>query len=201
MATTKKPNVLQRMNAVMEEVKYVQKEKGSGMPYRAVTHDSVTALLRPALVKHGLVAVPHFMHPSQDGNRTELQMVVRIYNIDDKEDFVDIPSFGYGIDQQDKGPGKAISYAFKYALLKGFNLETGDDPDLGESGDHKPAVKSKSSKAERTKRITSALGHFKKEFDITVTDVEMRFGKNVNEFTDEDLKSLIDWYSTLKGQN
>lgn len=29
----------------------------------------------------------------------------------------------------DKGPGKAISYAVKYAYLKAFALETGDDPD------------------------------------------------------------------------
>jgi hypothetical protein len=38
-------------------------------------------------------------------------------------------SFGYGIDDQDKGAGKAMSYAVKYALLKTLGLETGDDPD------------------------------------------------------------------------
>jgi hypothetical protein len=36
---------------------------------------------------------------------------------------------GYGVDPQDKGPGKAISYGVKYALLKVLGLETGDDPD------------------------------------------------------------------------
>ncbi len=48
---------------------------------------------------------------------------------------------GYGVDgggfdrdgkekpQGDKGPGKAISYAFKYACLKLFCLETGEDAD------------------------------------------------------------------------
>ena len=31
------------------------------------------------------------------------------------------------MDNADKAPGKAISYAFKYALLKTFALETGED--------------------------------------------------------------------------
>ena len=46
---------------------------------------------------------------------------------------------GYGIDPADKGIGKAISYSFKYALLKTFCLETGDDPDQDQSSKYEPA--------------------------------------------------------------
>ena len=56
-------------------------------------------------------------------------MVVRFANVDEPTDFIDVPSFGYGVDPQDKGPGKAMSYAVKYALLKALGLETGDDAD------------------------------------------------------------------------
>ena len=45
-------------------------------------------------------------------------------------DLIDVETFGFGIDDQDKGPGKAMSYAVKYALLKTLGLETGDDPDM-----------------------------------------------------------------------
>jgi len=45
---------------------------------------------------------------------------------------------GYGVDGGDKGPGKAISYAFKYALLKTFCLETGDDPDQDANAQYEP---------------------------------------------------------------
>jgi hypothetical protein len=38
----------------------------------------------------------------------------------------------------DKGPGKAVSYAFKYALLKVFCLETGDDPDNDANARYEP---------------------------------------------------------------
>jgi hypothetical protein len=54
---------------------------------------------------------------------------VRFANIDDPQDFIDVESCGHGIDTQDKGPGKAQSYAVKYALLKALGLETGDDAD------------------------------------------------------------------------
>jgi hypothetical protein len=69
------------------------------------------------------------MTVSQDGNRTVAVFTVRFENIDDRTDYIDVETFGYGVDPQDKGPGKAMSYGVKYALLKVLGLETGDDPD------------------------------------------------------------------------
>ena len=34
-----------------------------------------------------------------------------------------------GLDTGDKAPGKAMTYADKYALMKAYKLSTGDDPD------------------------------------------------------------------------
>lgn len=134
-------NIHQRLHAVMQEVDYVQKEKKEKMQYSTVSHDAVTAKVRPALVKHGVIYYPQTLRRSQDGNRTECDIVVRFVNIDRPDDFIDVHSIGYGIDAQDKGPGKAMSYAVKYALLKALGLETGDDPD-NENIEHKPAQKS-----------------------------------------------------------
>lgn len=128
--TTPKKNIHQRMVEVMKVVTYIQKEKKSGMQYSIVSHDKVTAKIRPALVEHGITVIPIKCTPSQDGNRTGCHTVTRFTNIDDPSDYIDVETFGYGIDTQDKGPGKAQSYAHKYALLKAFGLETGDDPDL-----------------------------------------------------------------------
>lgn len=138
MTTTSKPNILQRLNAVMQAVDYVQKEKKQGMNYTIVSHDRVTALVRPELVKHGIVYYPADIRYGQNGNRTEAHITIRFCNIDDQADFIDVQSLGYGIDAQDKGPGKAISYAVKYALLKALGLETGDDPDLDQNAKHEP---------------------------------------------------------------
>lgn len=123
-------NIYQRLAAAMRKVEYVQKEKKSGMRYSIVSHDAVTAKVRPALLDAGVVYHPHAMTVGQTGNRTEVTMTVRFVNIDEPDQFIDVPSAGYGIDDQDKGIGKAISYAGKYALLKALGLETGDDPDM-----------------------------------------------------------------------
>jgi hypothetical protein len=122
-------NIHQRLAAAMQKVTYIQKEKKQGMRYSIVSHDSVTSKVRPALLEAGIVYYPVHVNSRQTGNRTECNMTVRFVNIDDPVDFIDVDSFGYGLDDQDKGPGKAMSYAVKYALLKTLGLETGDDPD------------------------------------------------------------------------
>jgi len=122
-------NIHQRLAAAMQKVTYIQKEKKQGMRYSIVSHDSVTSKVRPALLEAGIVYYPVHIFSNQTGNRTECKMTVRFVNIDDPSDCIDVESFGYGLDDQDKGPGKAMSYAVKYALLKTLGLETGDDPD------------------------------------------------------------------------
>ena len=132
-----KRNIYQRLAAAMESVKYVQKDQPTnGLKYAIVTHDAVTAKVRPALLNEGVVYHPQNLTHTKDGNRTEVSLEVKFTNIDTPADFIVVPSFGYGIDNQDKGPGKAISYAVKYALLKALGLETGDDPDLDQNAIH-----------------------------------------------------------------
>jgi len=113
----------------MQKVSYIQKEKKQGMRYSIVSHDAVTAKVRPALLEVGVIYYPVQLTNGQTGNRTDCTMVIRFANVDNPSDCIDVPSFGYGIDDQDKGPGKAMSYAVKYALLKALGLESGDDPD------------------------------------------------------------------------
>lgn len=123
-------NIHQRLAKAMSQITYIQKEKKAGMRYSIVSHDAVTAKVRPALLEAGIVYYPVRTMCAQAGNRTEAMMTIRFVNIDDPADAFEVETFGYGIDDQDKGPGKAMSYAVKYALLKTLGLETGDDPDL-----------------------------------------------------------------------
>lgn len=128
MLTIKSLNIYQRINEVMKEVSYVAKsDKKVNNMFRFVTHDSVVAVLRGPLVKHGIVIVPSAVELTQDGNRTVAKMEISFINIDDPADRFSVFYTGFGIDTQDKGPGKAYSYSYKYALLKVFALETGDD--------------------------------------------------------------------------
>jgi len=125
-------NVEQRLLAVMGELSYVQRDRVAPKEiggFSFVSHDAVTSAVRPLLVKYGVLCLPTIAEGghSRDGNQTTLLVDVTFINVDRPDDQRIVRSVGYGIDKQDKGPGKAMSYAVKYALLKAFSLETGDD--------------------------------------------------------------------------
>jgi hypothetical protein len=158
-------NLFQRLNAIQAEVGYVQKDtkvSTGGGSYSAISHDAVTAMLRPHLVKHGVIISTSLngepvLDPAADGAKQRLfraEFVVSFINVDNPEDrhTVIVPAFS--MDSADKHCGKAISMATKYAMLKVFALETGDSEesrvasgdydfaaalDLAESGDRETA--------------------------------------------------------------
>lgn len=151
-------NAHERLLDVMKDVDYIQKDRTIGT-YKVVTHDAVTAKVRPVLVKHGLVYYPQNLVHAQNGNRTEIRCDIVFVNAKQPTDFIAVPTLGYGIDAQDKGPGKAISYAVKMALLKALGLETGEDADDGAGVDHKPEAKAEApAKVSEPDKVKNAPG-------------------------------------------
>lgn len=133
------PNLHHRILGIMSELDYI--EKGSAKvngQYRFVSHDQVTAKVHPLLVKYGITVIPNIEDMTQDDNRTTIKIVFTFVNADNPQDNFSVRYFAHGIDGSDKGPGKAISYAYKYALLKTFCLETGDDPDNDANASYEP---------------------------------------------------------------
>lgn len=139
-------NVYQRMHAVMREIGYITKVpiQNADGGYFVVTEEAITSALRPALVKHGLVIFPiEHKHTREDEriggvtNRiTTLDVAYRIQNIDDPQDYAIAVSTGTAVDMQDKGIGKAMTYAYKYMALRTFAIETGTDPDHTSSDEY-----------------------------------------------------------------
>lgn len=132
-----KMNLLQRINLVRKNVAYIQKDKSvstGGGSYKAVTHDTVTAMVREHMVNHGIVSWPHLVNstslPKDEGVkqfRYEATYDFTFANTDDPADTLLIRIQAHAMDNADKAPGKALSYAKKYALLKLFEIETGED--------------------------------------------------------------------------
>lgn len=121
-------NIYQKMNLVMKDVKGINKDgMNSHQKYKYVSHDQVAGLLHKPLADYGIMVIPTIKGLQQDGNRTMVDMDIGFVNIENPEDRIHVRYLGYGIDPQDKGIGKAVSYAVKYCLLKTFCLETGDD--------------------------------------------------------------------------
>jgi hypothetical protein len=139
MSEAQPRNITQRLLAVMSEVDYIRKDqKKIDGKYTAVLHDDVTDKLHPFFVKHGIVV---FVRCHADARtvltgtstkggtpytRFEGLFDVEFCNADDPADFKVSTVPAFGLDEGDKGPGKASSYAVKYALLKTLMLVTGD---------------------------------------------------------------------------
>lgn len=129
--------ILQRINNVRKKIDYIKKDKevstGKGS-YRAVTHDMVTAILRQHLIDEGIVVITSLtkavtVPPSGDSkqHRYEAEYQVMFCSVDDAQDNIAMIVSAHANDSGDKAPGKALSYAKKYAMLKIFEIETGED--------------------------------------------------------------------------
>ena len=125
-------NIFQRISAVMQDVQYLAKDdqiEFGKTKYRAISEEKVTTTIRKSLITHGIVIVPVKQEHSKDGVLTAVDVTYRIQNVEDESDYIEAVSSGTGVDTQDKGVGKAMTYAYKYLLLRTFAIPTGEDPD------------------------------------------------------------------------
>lgn len=191
------PNIHQRIINIMSELKYIQKgNKQVNGQYRFVSHDQVTAAIHPYLVKHGITVVPTIEEYAQEGNRTTIKLAVVFVNADNPNDNLTVRFIGFGCDSGDKGPGKAVSYAYKYALLKTFCLETGDDPDQDQNARYEPVKCLEFD--EKLPEMTSAE---RKKLDIFLEYSAKAMDKHVEDVKREALKRMPDFINGFKKWN
>ena len=129
----------QRLSAIMADIPYVKKRPKEGLPYPFVAHDDVAAALQPLFVKHGVICLPSVVERQQNGNRCEALVRLRYISTDIPSDTLAVEVFAHGVDNQDKGPGKALSYAVKMGLLKTFMIPTGEKDIEQDQIEHSPA--------------------------------------------------------------
>ena len=125
-------NIYEKMSAIMQDVQYLAKDdqvKFGATSYKALSEEKVTGIMRAELIKHKLVIYPIQQSADRIGQITHVDVMYRLVNVENPEEYIDIASCGDGADSQDKGSGKAMTYAFKYMWLRAFALPTGEDPD------------------------------------------------------------------------
>lgn len=125
-------NIYEKIHAVMQDVQYLAKDdrvEFGSTKYKALSEEKVTSILRAELLKHKLVVYPIRQSTSRTGQITHVDVTYRMVNAENPEEFIEIASCGDGADSQDKGAGKAMTYAFKYMWLRTFAIPTGEDPD------------------------------------------------------------------------
>jgi len=139
-------NIFKRLSQITSEITAVAKNLNVGWgksSYKAVGEADVLAAVKPIESKNGVYSYPYsreiiesavLTSAKADGTESKQQFlrvktVYRFVNVDNPADYIDITTYGDGVDSQDKAPGKAMTYGDKYALLKAYKIITGDDPD------------------------------------------------------------------------
>jgi len=147
-------DLLIKIQKVSDSIKGIEKDMNVGIgnySYKAVSDTMVTLRVKEAEKESGIISIPitqelissevlRYNKKQKNSSETTeaiqyvdvIKMTLRIYDID-TEKFIDVESFGRGLDSADKGFGKASTYARKYALLNAYKIATGEDPDLEKS--------------------------------------------------------------------
>ncbi|MDP4087432.1 MAG: ERF family protein [Bacillota bacterium] len=131
-------NIYQKLVEVRKSVPYLQKES-EGYEYKYVGSSQVLGAVRAKMDELGLMllveVVGHNLIQGQSDKgkkqfMTELDLVFTWVNTEKPEETIKTTWYGQGVDNSEKGVGKALTYAEKYFLLKTFNIATDkDDPD------------------------------------------------------------------------
>lgn len=182
-------NIYKKMLQATEKIERVKKtlkvEISKTNSYQAVSEGAVLSAVKPIEIELGIYSYPVSRklidasvltttseYNGEKKERTQLfmrlEIVYRFVNVDEPKDFVDITTYGDGIDSGDKAPGKAMTYADKYALLKAYKIETGDDPD---------AKASEEIKVEETKATEKQIDILKDLLDESEIDKMLKFYK------------------------
>ena len=152
-----KKNLYEKILLVSNEIKNIEKNMTVGKgnyAYKAVQDIDVTLEVKEAETKYGLISIPikqelvksEVVRIVKEGGGETInyvdivKMTLRIINLDNTSEYIDVESFGRGLDAGDKGFGKASTYARKYALLNAYKIATGEDPDENKSKPQTPAT-------------------------------------------------------------
>ena len=137
-------NIYQRMSAITAELRTVAKnltvQTGKNNSYKAVSERDILDAVKPLEEKYGVYSYPVGRNVLESnllesensftdakGNTTvtkkttfmtRIDTVYRFVNVDKPDEYIETITFAEGIDTQDKGSGKAMTYADKYALMK-----------------------------------------------------------------------------------
>jgi hypothetical protein len=150
-----KVNLAQAIIAVMQEVKGIEKSMTIGTgnsSYKGVPDQEVKKIIGESMAKHGLCILPIGVEPKIQIDRWEetacdnyqkkevtkqkqsvfTEVTTKYLLLHSSGESIELSGYGHGIDSQDKGAGKATTYALKYTMLYTFLVPTGkiDDADM-----------------------------------------------------------------------
>lgn len=135
-------NIFEKMQNISCEISTIAKNlevRYGQTSYKAVSEGDVLKPVKELEKKYGIYSYPKSRQIVDKGTITNSKGTTSLFmrveteycfvNIENPEEQISVITYGDGVDTQDKAPGKAMTYADKYALLKAYKIMTGDDPD------------------------------------------------------------------------
>ena len=200
-------NIFQRLSAITQELSTVAKnlEVGAGKSqYKAVGEADVLREVKPLEAKHGVYSYPYSRRIIESGTienekidyQTKekivqkslferIETIYRFVNVDNPTEYIDITTYGDGIDTQDKSVGKAMTYGDKYALMKAYKIITGDDPDA------KPSEALKGLQTKPANPVSKETIAKCNQLNIDLENVAKYLKKPVEMLDDEEVKACV----------
>jgi hypothetical protein len=186
-------NIAKAIIQVMAEVKGMEKNSkvGTGQgSYDGTKDQDVKEVFNNALQKNGLCILPIDIQETTQIDRWEessnygikqkqsvfTKVNVKYMLLHESGESIELAGYGHGIDAQDKGAGKATTYALKNCLLYSFLTPVGkiDDTDLKHSNDIEVPQKSAPKVIEVTEldwiNVKSLFEHKKDKIDAEKFD-------------------------------
>ena len=170
-------NIYEKLLGITSEIKNVNKNLDVGVgknSYKAVGEADVLFAVKQLEQKYKVYSYPCHREvidraileteKEYNGNVTKgnqiflrIETIYRFVNIEKPDEYIEITTYGDGIDTQDKAVGKAMTYADKYALLKAYKIITGDDPDQEHSPDNAKYTKAQTDDRKATPKQIEVL--------------------------------------------
>lgn len=157
----KKMNLWEKISQISSEIEYLKKDDvvGAGQnSYKAISIEKVMENVSKKMCKFGVVVYPISQEYTRIDEVTkgidyktkavvdkvsrisEVNVSYEVVNIHNPIEKIVTVSSGTGVDTQDKGVGKAMTYAYKNMIIKLFAIATGDDTDKVHSDDYTKAL-------------------------------------------------------------
>ena len=194
-------NIYEKLSAISLEITNVAKNLNVGTgssTYKAVGEADVLAAVRPTeakfrvysypfgrkIIDTGIVESVNYKGEVKKQLFERIEVTYRFINMDNPAEFIDIVSYGDGIDTGDKSVGKAMTYADKYALLKAYKIITGDDPDQDASETLVDKKEKQVTPVSAKKGLSEGILKEIKELDVTVESIAEFLKKKPEELND-----------------
>lgn len=145
-------NLWEKIANISAEIESIQKDDTVGFgnnAYKAISIEKVVKNVGDKMNKYGIVVYPIQQQytrtdeevTKKDGSKgvnrvSDVDVTYQVVNIHNPQEQIITVASGTGVDTQDKGVGKAQTYAYKNMLLKLFAIPTGDDTDKIHSDDY-----------------------------------------------------------------